>query len=75
MGCIPADWLTVVYVYIAIIVVNAVVLGIVSPLGWPVTVIGGTGTLLLLYAYSVVALSDPGLNLYTLLLYLYTFHS
>lgn len=39
---------------------NVVVLGVVSPLGWPVTLIGGCGALLLLYTFSVVALSDPG---------------
>jgi len=57
---IGPDWPGVICVYLAILCINGIVLGVVSPLGWPVTLIGGTGCLALLYSYSVVALSDPG---------------
>eukprot|EP01041_Mallomonas_annulata_P006132 gene6132-12417_t len=55
------DWPGVVLVYTGIIVSNIVILGIISPLGWPVILIGGSSAIALLYTYSVVALSDPGI--------------
>lgn len=54
------DWLMVVLVYFLIISINAVVLYVVSPLGWPPVLIGGIGAFILLLAYSAVAFTDPG---------------
>ena len=56
------DWPMVLLVYVLIIGINAIVLGVVSTgLGWPVLLIGLTGTAFLLYFYSAVACSDPGI--------------
>ena len=61
MHChIGPDWIGVIVVYTSIIVVNIIVLAIISPIGCPVTLIGGIYALCLLYSYSVVAFSDPG---------------
>lgn len=55
------DWPFVVVVFFLIIVINAVILGVISPLGWPPVLIGVIGALILLGSYSVVAFSDPGI--------------
>ena len=55
------DWPIVVIVYILVIVIDVIVLYIISPLGWPPVLIGGLGAILLLWKYSSVACSDPGI--------------
>lgn len=55
------DWIIVVLVYFLIIAINAIVLGVISPLGWPPVLIGLVGMACLLAAYSSVACSDPGI--------------
>jgi hypothetical protein len=55
------DWPVVILVYLLIISINVVVLAVVSPLGWPPVLIGSVGALALLYAYSAVSCSDPGI--------------
>lgn len=55
------DWPVVVMVYVLILAANLIVLPIVAPLGLPVVIIGVTGFLSLLYCYSAVACSDPGI--------------
>lgn len=55
------DWPVVVLVYFLILAANLIVLPIVAPLGLPVIVIGVVGFLSLLYCYSAVACSDPGI--------------
>jgi len=55
------DWPVVVMVYCLILAANLIVLPIVAPLGLPVVIIGVTGFLSLLYCYSAVACSDPGI--------------
>ena len=55
------DWPIVVMVYTLIIVITIGVLVLVSPLGWPVGLIGGLGCLSLLCFYSATACSDPGI--------------
>jgi hypothetical protein len=58
---IGPDWPVVVLVYILIVFINAIILGVTSPLGWPPLLIGLVGTFVLLMAYSAVACSDPGI--------------
>lgn len=48
-------------VYFMILAANLIVLPIVAPLGFPVIVIGVVGFLSLLYCYTAVACSDPGI--------------
>jgi hypothetical protein len=55
------DWPVVVIVYVLIFVINAVILYVISPLGWPPVLIGVVGALILLFIYSLVACSDPGI--------------
>lgn len=55
------DWPFVVVVFFLIFIVNAVILYVISPLGWPPVLIGVVGALGLLGSYSVVAFSDPGI--------------
>jgi hypothetical protein len=55
------DWPFIVVVLFLIIVINAVILGVISPLGWPPVLIGIIGALILLGSYSMVAFSDPGI--------------
>lgn len=55
------DWPIVVLVYFLIVVIDTVVLGVISPLGWPPVLIGIVGAVFLLFAYSFVACSDPGI--------------
>lgn len=55
------DWPMLILVYTLIIVVNTIGLSIISYLGWPVLMIGLITTCLLLYFYSAVACSDPGI--------------
>lgn len=55
------DWPIVVIVYFLVIVIDAIVLYIISPLGWPPVLIGVIGAILLLWKYSSVACSDPGI--------------
>jgi hypothetical protein len=51
----------VLLVYFLILGVNAIVLGVVSPLGWPPVMIGLFGCAFLLLAFSMVSCSDPGI--------------
>lgn len=55
------DWPMVVAVYGLIIVINAVVLAVIAPIGWPPVLIGSVGAIALLFTYSVVVCSDPGI--------------
>lgn len=55
------DWPIVIVVYALIVIVDVVALTIISPLGWPVVLIGGVGALVVLLAYSAVACTDPGI--------------
>jgi hypothetical protein len=55
------DWPVVVIVYVLVIVIDAIVLPIISPLGWPVLLIGLFGFAVTLISYSAVACSDPGI--------------
>lgn len=55
------DWPIVVLVYGMIISIDTVVLAVVSPLGWPPVLIGIFGSCCLLYSYSAVVFSDPGI--------------
>ena len=59
---IGPDWACMSFVYIAIILIHAFVLGLSSPcLGWPTLAIGLTGFTVLMIAYSRVACSNPGI--------------
>lgn len=58
---VGGDWPMVVFVYFLIISINGVILGVISPLGWPPVLIGIIGAIVLLIVYSSVALSDPGI--------------
>lgn len=58
---IGPDWPAVCIVFILIIVVNAVILWAISPLGWPPVLIGIIGAILLLLVYSVTVFSNPGI--------------
>ena len=55
------DWPIVVLVYFLIVAIDTIVLGVISPLGWPPVLIGIVGAVFLLFAYSFVACSDPGI--------------
>jgi hypothetical protein len=55
------DWPFVVCVFFLIVVINGVVLGVVSPLGWPPVLIGIIGAIALLVSYSMTVFSDPGI--------------
>lgn len=55
------DWPIVLLVYVLIVVIDGVVLGVISPLGWPPVLIGIFGMIVLLTSYSFVACSDPGI--------------
>jgi hypothetical protein len=55
------DWPLVILVYCLIIGINVVVLGVISPLGWPPVLIGIFICCCLLVAYSCVACSNPGI--------------
>ena len=55
------DWPMLILVYTLIISINIIILPIISFLGWPVLFIGISGFILLLYFYSAVACSDPGI--------------
>lgn len=55
------DWPFLVLVYFLIIAIDAAVLYVVSPVGWPVILIGVVGATILLCAYSAVAFGDPGI--------------
>jgi hypothetical protein len=54
------DWLMVVIVFVLIIAIDAVMLYVISPLGWPPVLIGIIGCIMLLGSFCVVAFSDPG---------------
>jgi hypothetical protein len=58
---IGPDWLMVVVVYTLVIVVDAIILSVISPLGWPPVLIGLVGLVLTLYSFSSVACTDPGI--------------
>jgi hypothetical protein len=61
---IGPDWPCSMFTYIAIIGVHAFVLGVTSiHLGWPVLMLGLMGGCGLLYVYSMVACSNPGMVL------------
>lgn len=61
---IGPDWPCSMFTYVAIIAVHAFVLGITSiHLGWPVLLVGSMGGCGLLYVYSMVACSNPGMVL------------
>ena len=55
------DWPLVVVVYCLIIGINAGILYAIHPIGWPLVLIGAVGAIALLWAYSLTALSDPGI--------------
>ncbi|KAJ1439357.1 DHHC palmitoyltransferase-domain-containing protein [Ochromonadaceae sp. CCMP2298] len=55
------DWPFVCLVLFLIVAVNAVVLGVISPIGWPPVLIGLVGTLVLMVTYCRTAFSDPGI--------------
>ena len=55
------DWPFVALVYIMIIVINAVVLYVISPIGWIPVIIGLIGAVFLLIAFTKTAFSDPGI--------------
>jgi hypothetical protein len=55
------DWPMLVYVYGLILTTNLVVLPFISQLGIAVTIIGIVGFLSLLFFYSAVSCSDPGI--------------
>jgi hypothetical protein len=55
------DWPMLVCVYGTILTANLTLLPIIAYLGWPVIVIGTLGFVGLLYFYSAVACSDPGI--------------
>ena len=58
---IGPDWPIVILVYIMIIGINSIILGVISPIGWPPVLIGLVGAIVLLSTYSCVACSDPGI--------------
>lgn len=55
------DWPIVVMTYFLIILAHIVVLSVVAPLGWPVTLIGCIGGIILLYYYTATIASNPGI--------------
>jgi hypothetical protein len=55
------DWPIVLVVYALIVGIDGLVLWIVSPLGWVPVLIGTVTCIILLYFYSSVACSDPGI--------------
>jgi len=55
------DWPIVVLVFALIIGINIGVLRLITPLGYPVLLIGSLGFLWLLCSYASVSLSDPGI--------------
>lgn len=55
------DWFLNVLVFALIVVIDGGVLYAVSPLGWPVILIGGVGACILLSSYTALAFSDPGI--------------
>ena len=55
------DWPMLILVYTLILVANISVLPKVYILGWPILLIGVTGFTLLLYFYTAVACSNPGI--------------
>jgi len=58
---IGPDWVMVALVYFLVIAIDAIILGIISPLGWPPVLIGLVGCVLTLFAFSSVACTDPGI--------------
>lgn len=63
------DWPIVVLVYVLIIGINSIVLGVISPLGWPPVFIGIVGAFALLVSYSAVACTNPGNMVYWRMIY------
>jgi hypothetical protein len=55
------DWSAVVLVFVLIIGINAVVLYVVSPIGWPPILLGGVGGCILLFSFAFTVCSDPGI--------------
>lgn len=55
------DWPVVVGVYGIIIILNVVVLALIAPLVWPVSVVGTFTCCITLYYYSLTVASDPGI--------------
>lgn len=55
------DWPMLLLVYCLILSINLVLLPILSYLGYPVVIIGSLGFVSLMYFYSAVACSDPGI--------------
>ncbi len=55
------DWPVVIMTYFLIILFNGVVMGIISPLGWPFLLAIALSCAMLLYWYSAVIATNPGI--------------
>lgn len=51
-GIVGPDWIMVILVYTLIVTINVVVLWAISPIGYPATIIGLVGALLLFCSYT-----------------------
>lgn len=60
-GMVGPDWIMVVLVYFLIIAIDAIILSVISPLGWPPVMIGLVGFVIVICAFSAVACTDPGI--------------